>query len=1130
MAASLPWSARALGLLAALLVCPPAWGQQPVSLMTPKDAWSFNNGAEFPGATGSLSVAPAAKLAGRDSLKLVGDFTKGGNYVQAGRKIDNIDVRELSFWVRSSGGEQFTVRLNDASGQTHQINLKLEAKDDWQRVVLPLERFFARRGQADAITMVSKYEYWGGAKDGQWHGPATGLYLLLGNNGPTKVRTLWLNDIAILPRPKEVPGAEVTTVVRLDEVLDGEHDWRFTRGEEFPGAKGSFTVVKDQPAAGQSCLKLAGDFTKGGAYVAAVKNLRELDVKDVAAVRMKVKSDNATRIGVQLVDGSGQTHQAPRPITADGQWHDLTIKPTEIAGGEHWGGANDGKWHGPLSQIALSVSDKSDEKTKQPTVLLADMRAECLLPVFAQPAAFKADFEGLTKLPEGWATQGNVAIDSGTAAQGSRSLVLTRSLEEIDRPCTVTSPTFAVAPGRWAISLACKADLNSSDNSYRGAVDLEALDAAGKVVERITLAEQFGKRDWQPIKKQVDLPKGVTAARFQVRLDKTHGRFWLDDLSAAYLAPAPRKDDRISRLLFSTARLGNLLFPDDPRRVNVTVEATKPLRDEQLAMTWEVRDYWGAEQSRPATATLQRAGKKDNRLAYEATIDLGPLALEVGRYYELHAAIPLEGGEPFRNFTSLAILPEAETKKFKPEEVPFTSRNWDNRFTEYFQLTDRLGIRTCGVWGGWSAKPPYPPEAPNIELCEKLGMGVLTGTPIATIESGKKDYDEKALRQGVRNFVEKYGKYRPLIVNLGNEPHGTGERVQANVAAYKIVYEEIKKVAPQVTVVATSVEPNEEYFKAGYGQWCDAYDFHIYETPADIRRTIGEYHELMKKYGQVKPIWSTELGLNSQGLPRHTVAVDLTKKFATFFAAGGASASWFGLIYPDADAKSYGSSGDSHNVFDCRYNRYCPRLDAVAYYNTVNAISIKKFVEERLYPDGVHAFYFRDRDGRALQVLWKDKGRQDVFIPLPGVEQVRIVRADGSRRTLDANKSGVTLGVTEDPLLLLYDGGEKQLAKELGKPAVSLDTPPQMIARRAPTTLTVTLDGKTAGDVDLIVPPSWGVKKETDQATNSSRSAVRFVLTPPATSAVREADLTVTLKGQGGKRQGELYFRCPIAE
>ena len=77
------------------------------------------------------------------------------------------------------------------------------------------------------------------------------------------------------------------------------------------------------------------------------------------------------------------------------------------------------------------------------------------------------------------------------------------------------------------------------------------------------------------------MPKGVNAARFHVQLNKADGRFWVDELSAAYLAPAPRKDDRIARMLFSTAQLGNLLFPKDPRQVSVTVEAVKPLRDNQ---------------------------------------------------------------------------------------------------------------------------------------------------------------------------------------------------------------------------------------------------------------------------------------------------------------------------------------------------------------------------------------------------------------------------------------------------------------------------------------------------------------------------------------------------------------------
>lgn len=1115
---------RTCTLLVLILLTGVLRAQEPITLMSPKDAWTFNNGAEFPGAAGSLTIDPATQGKDGISLKLVGDFTKGGMYVQAGRKIDKIDIRELSFWVRNPDGAKFTLRLNDGSGQTHQFAMKLETNPDWHQVVFPIEKFFARRGQADAVTTVSKYESWGGAKDGKWHGPATGIFLLLGSEAKKEVRTLWFREITVLTRPREVPGADLKTVIGLDEVIEGEHDWRFSIGAEFKGAKGSLSIIKDEPEKGKTSFKLAGDFTGGGAYVAAIKDLKELGVKDVPAFHLRVKTENASLLGVQLVDGTGQTHQTRIPITADGKWHDLSLIPSKVAGGEHWGGANDGKWHGPPTQLVFSATAKADQKGKQPVIHLAEIRAEGLIPVFVQPAAFKQDFEA-GKLPENWKTEGGVTVDSKTAFKGSHSLLLSRSLEAVERPCSVISPTFAAAPGQWEIALACRAELSSPDNSYDAVVALECLDAQGKVVDRITLADVFGKRDWAAIAKRIEIAKGVSAARLQVQLNKTHGQFWIDEISAAYLAPASRRDDRIARMLFSTSALGNLLLPDASRQVNVTVETTKPLRDSQLALSYEVRDYWGAEQMKPATATLKRSDKKGPRISYEATLDLQPISLEIGRYYELHASIAQEGGEPFRNHTSFAILPEAEIKRYKPEEVPFTSRNWDNRFPQYFELSDRLGMRTCGVWGGWSSKPPYKPEAPQIELCEKLKMGILSGTPISTIERGKTDYDETALRQGVRNWLEKYGKYRPLTINLGNEPHGTGERVKNNVAAYRAVYEEIKKFDPTVFVLATAVEPNEEYFKLEYGKYCDAYDFHVYEGFNNVRRNIEQYKALMKKYGNEKPIWSTELGLNSQGLPRHVVASELTKTFTTFFASGGVNASWFALLYPDPDAKSHGSSGDSHNVFDCRYNRYAPRLDAVAYYNAVQAIAIKKFKEEKQYPEGISAFLFRDREKRNLQVLWRSKGRQDVFVPLTGAGKVLAIHVDGSRRELDAGGKGITTTVSEDPLILLYEREQTALPDALGAPVISLQSPPASASRRGPTTLTIQLAGDSAKNLEVIAPPFWTVTRGDEAAT-----ITRFNLTPPQNSSVREARIFVKFDDGKSNRPGELYYRLPVSE
>jgi hypothetical protein len=1085
----------------------------------PAKEWSFYNGQEFKGATGGLDVDAADARDGSPTLKLTGDFSAGGLYVQMGRKL-NVDIQEISMWLRSPDTDRMTLRINDGSNQTHQIAFKIEKSADWQHFVFPLERFFAKRGTAEAVTSIAKYESWNGAKDGSWHGPAHGLYIVIGKPGDTKVCRLSVNNVTITPPPPKAPEVLTRKIVELDELRGSEHDWRFSNGQEFPGASGALTASADDAAPGKRTLMLSGDFTKGGRYCAAVRDLTELDAKDLIAIKMQIKSSNTSVIGIQMVDGSGQTHQQSNTkIEGDGQWHELVLNPRKVAGGEHWAGKNDGKWHSPPRMLAISV--KPTDESKQPVVQLAEVRAEILQAVVAQPASYSEDFENGAAVPPNWQTVGGVSVDMASASSGKASLLLSRTLEKIDDPCSAAGPSFPVVAGQWEFALACKSELESPDSSYSGVVTLQCLNAAQAVVETFTLADVFGKHDWTTTRKRVEIPRGAVAARFQAQLNKTHGSFWVDALSAAYMAPASAKG-AVSRLIFSSPQLSNMLLPEDKRVFEVSVETSKPLRDSQRVARCVVRDYWGAEQSDALEVSL-KDGKKPG--TYEGSLDLSAVPLEIGRYYEIHGEVPEVVGEPFRNYTSFAILPEATTKKYKPEEIPFTARSWDNRIPDYIRLSDRLGVRVCGIWGGWKSKAPYEAEAPSLDLAKELGMGWLTNTPCATIERGKRDYSDEALRQGVRNLIEKFGAHRPFYINLGNEPHGTGQKVLDNVAAYKVVYEEIKKVDPTIPVIATSVEPNDEYFKAGYGQWCDAFDFHIYETSNDVRRTLGEYKALCEKYNCVKPIWSTELGLNSQGMTRQVVAAEVFKKFSVFFAAGGVNVSWFGVMYPDPEGKSAGSSGDSHNVFDCRFRHYAPRLDAVAVYNGINAIAIKKFVEEKNY-DGTQDILFRDRDNKSLQFLWREKGRADLFVPLDGVQRVEIIRVDGRRRTLEAGGKGITLSVDKDPILLLYEGGGA-LPAELTRPEIALRNAPEAIKRNGETLLSVK-QSEAIKSLELLAPPKWTVRRTNGTPDADGNAVVTFSVVPPVESAVREADLILKAGPADDRSSAELYFHAPI--
>ncbi|HBC89596.1 MAG TPA: hypothetical protein DCZ94_21880 [Lentisphaeria bacterium] len=151
--------------------------------------WLFDNGQEFPGATGKLSIDKTEK----DALKLEGDFTKGGLYVEAKSQLKDFDLSELSFDVKYPNASAICVRIGDKSGQCHQINLKLKESSDWQKIDLKAAYIVEKNAQ------IVKYESWGGAGDGKWHGPATGLSFVIGppSGKPEKKAVLWIRNIKV---------------------------------------------------------------------------------------------------------------------------------------------------------------------------------------------------------------------------------------------------------------------------------------------------------------------------------------------------------------------------------------------------------------------------------------------------------------------------------------------------------------------------------------------------------------------------------------------------------------------------------------------------------------------------------------------------------------------------------------------------------------------------------------------------------------------------------------------------------------------------------------------------------------------------------------------------------------------
>lgn len=135
-----------------------------LDIFNKKTKWTFFNGQEFPGATGSFALAS-------DSDKQVGeigyDFTKGGNYVSAETSIAVSDrAAELRFGVRADRALGLSVRLIDHTGQCHQFAKAYSGTGSWETIRVAFDR--------------PASEHWGGANDGKLHFPIKTICFCVG--------------------------------------------------------------------------------------------------------------------------------------------------------------------------------------------------------------------------------------------------------------------------------------------------------------------------------------------------------------------------------------------------------------------------------------------------------------------------------------------------------------------------------------------------------------------------------------------------------------------------------------------------------------------------------------------------------------------------------------------------------------------------------------------------------------------------------------------------------------------------------------------------------------------------------------------------------------------------------------
>jgi hypothetical protein len=258
-------------------------------------------------------------------------------------------------------------RAIDSTGQCFQNHLPIDDGKVWEKLEVSLDDICAS-------------EHWGGANDGTWHPPLTGLSIGIGTNGlnPDKpVGTIWLEDLqATLATGATRPPARGKPKSALVEDFEaGVSDWQFINGQEFPGAAGLIDVTKTAHD-GKAALTMDADFRAGGAYVGAHRtNIPEVP-GDLLAVMMWVKSDGVTGMNLRLIGSDGQVFQGIGfPITPGGAWHEMTFHMKDLVHGEHWGGPDnkgDGVFHGPVTAMTITTGAKTVDPTAKKGDLIVD--------------------------------------------------------------------------------------------------------------------------------------------------------------------------------------------------------------------------------------------------------------------------------------------------------------------------------------------------------------------------------------------------------------------------------------------------------------------------------------------------------------------------------------------------------------------------------------------------------------------------------------------------------------------------------------------------------------------------------------------------------------------------------------
>ncbi|MEA3402437.1 MAG: hypothetical protein U9R79_14460 [Armatimonadota bacterium] len=211
----------------------------------------------------------------------------------------------------------------------------------------------------------------------------------------------------------------------------------------------------------------------------------------------------------------------------------------------------------------------------------------------------------------------------------------------------------------------------------------------------------------------------------------------------------------------------------------------------------------------------------------------------------------------------------------------------------YPHLAEQMGMRWERLWGGnisnatlWHAVEPEPGtfawRDEHIALARRHNLrilGMLGGRSPEWLARPLAEWGDEELAAWRRYVSATVGHYRGDIDHweVLNEPYGSLRPDQADiyVRVLRAAWEAAKEANPDAVIVGVCGPPSaarwyEPVFEVGGLEYLDAVSSHLYppgggtaalDFDETLRDQIAGIRDLMRQYGEVKPLWDTETGI-----------------------------------------------------------------------------------------------------------------------------------------------------------------------------------------------------------------------------------------------------------------------------